>query len=100
MYVVGQYPTFLRNNWSFLRTVIKKLFEFMKEDFPGIMDMACNAFLKIVKATADQFVIVQSSEHEPYIKEVIRRIPEETKKLNNDGLKLTFYESVGYLIGA
>ena len=26
MYVVGQYPTFLRNNWSFLRTVIKKLF--------------------------------------------------------------------------
>lgn len=30
MYVVGQYPTFLRNNWTFLRTVIKKLFEFMK----------------------------------------------------------------------
>ena len=39
------------------------------------MDMAVNAFLKIVKATADQFVILQSSEHEPYIKEVIRRIP-------------------------
>ena len=31
MYVVGQYPTFLRNNWTFLKTVIKKLFEFMKE---------------------------------------------------------------------
>lgn len=26
MYVVGQYPTFLRNNWTFLKTVIKKLF--------------------------------------------------------------------------
>ena len=72
----------------------------MKEDFPGIMDMACNAFLKIIKSTADQFVMVQSGENEPYIKEVIRRIPDETKKLTNDGLKLVFYESVGYLIGA
>ena len=40
----------------------------MKEDFPGIMDMACNAFLKIIKSTADQFVLVQSGENEPYIK--------------------------------
>ena len=31
----------------------------MKEEFPGIMEMACNAFLKIVKSTADQFVVVQ-----------------------------------------
>ena len=59
MYVVGQYPSFLRNNWSFLRTVVKKLFEFMKEEYPGIMEMACNAFLKITKSTADQFTIVQ-----------------------------------------
>ena len=76
MYVVGQYPTFLRNNWTFLRTVVKKLFEFMKEEFPGIMEMACNAFLKIAKSTADQFVIIQMNENEPYVKEVIRKIPE------------------------
>ena len=31
----------------------------MKEEFPGIMDMACNAFLKIVKSTSDQFVAIQ-----------------------------------------
>lgn len=29
--------------------------------------MACNAFLKIVKSTADQFVMVQANEKEPYI---------------------------------
>ena len=91
MYVVGQYPSFLRNNWSFLRTVTRKLFEFMKEEFPGIMEMACNSFLKIVKSTADQFVIVQNSEQEPFVKEVIRRIPEETSKLNSDSLKLIFF---------
>ncbi len=31
MYVVGQYPKFLKANWNFLKTVVKKLFEFMKE---------------------------------------------------------------------
>jgi exportin-1 len=59
MYVVGQYPTFLRNNWTFLKTVVKKLFEFMKEDYPGIMEMACNVFLKICKSTSEQFTIIQ-----------------------------------------
>lgn len=100
MYVVGQYPTFLRDNWNFLKTVIKKLFEFMKEEFPGIMEMACNAFLKIAKSTADQFVQVKNHEPEPYIREIIRKIPEYTKKLQGDTLQLTFYESVGYLISA
>ena len=29
MYIVGQYPRFLRAHWRFLKTVVKKLFEFM-----------------------------------------------------------------------
>ena len=29
MYVVGQYPRFLRAHWRFLKTVVNKLFEFM-----------------------------------------------------------------------
>jgi len=37
MYVVGQYPRFLKSNWNFLKTVVKKLFEFMHESYPGIM---------------------------------------------------------------
>jgi exportin-1 len=59
MYVVGQYPTFLKVNWNFLKTVIRKLFEFMREDYPGIMEMACNAFLKICKNTSEQFTRLQ-----------------------------------------
>ena len=72
----------------------------MKEEFPGIMEMAVNAFLKIVKSTSDQFVITQMNDDGPYIREIIRKIPEETERLTNDTLRLTFYESVGYLIGA
>ena len=36
MYVVGQYPRFLRAHWKFLKTVVNKLFEFMHETHPGV----------------------------------------------------------------
>jgi exportin-1 len=36
MYVVGQFPSFLCAHWAFLRTVIKKLNEFMHESHPGV----------------------------------------------------------------
>ena len=47
MYIVGQYPRFLRAHWKFLKTVVNKLFEFMHETHPGVQDMACDTFLKI-----------------------------------------------------
>ena len=36
MYVVGQYPRFLRAHWRFLKTVVNKLFEFMHETHDGV----------------------------------------------------------------
>jgi len=33
MYVVGQYPRFLRAHWKFLKTVVNKLFEFMHGEY-------------------------------------------------------------------
>ena len=57
MYVVGQYPAFLREHWKFLKTVVYKLFEFMKETHPGVQDMACETFLKIAKRCSHEFVI-------------------------------------------
>ena len=38
MYVVGQYPRFLRAHWKFLKTVVNKLFEFMHETHDGVQD--------------------------------------------------------------
>eukprot|EP00958_Prasinococcus_capsulatus_P010660 scaffold1040_cov376-Prasinococcus_capsulatus_cf.AAC.6 len=49
MYVVGQYPRFLRAHWKFLKTVVNKLFEFMHETHPGVQDMAVDTFLKITQ---------------------------------------------------
>lgn len=36
MYVVGQFPNFLVSHWAFLKTVINKLKEFMREKHPGV----------------------------------------------------------------
>jgi len=36
MHVVGQFPRFLMSHFQFLKTVIKKLHEFMHEKHPGV----------------------------------------------------------------
>lgn len=54
MFVVSQYPTFLKNHWRFLKTVVRKLFEFMHEAHPGVQDMACETFLKICNKCSDE----------------------------------------------
>ncbi|XP_037466741.1 protein EXPORTIN 1A-like [Triticum dicoccoides] len=59
MYVVGQYPRFLRAHWKFLKTVVNKLYEFMHEMHPGVQDMACDTFLKIVQKCKRKFVTQQ-----------------------------------------
>lgn len=58
MYVVGQYPRFLRAHWKFLKTVVNKLFEFMHETHEGVQDMACDTFIKIAQKCRRHFVIV------------------------------------------
>ena len=56
MYVVGQFPVFLRTHWAFLKTVMNKLHEFMHEPHPGVQDMASETYLKISKLTKEEFV--------------------------------------------
>jgi hypothetical protein len=44
MYIVGQYPRFLKAHWKFLKTVVNKLFEFMHETHEGPYLQAVLAF--------------------------------------------------------
>nr|CCC95949.1 unnamed protein product [Trypanosoma congolense IL3000] len=57
MFVVGQYPRFLRYHSPFLRAVVKKLIEFMREQFPGVQEMAVDTLLKIASKVPEQFVV-------------------------------------------
>ena len=43
MYIVGQYPRFLKAHWKFLKTVVNKLFEFMHETHEGNVNGKCDS---------------------------------------------------------
>jgi exportin-1 len=97
MYVVGQYPRFLNSHWKFLKTVIKKLFEFMHEFHPGVQDFACETFLKISIKCGEQFVINNDGEGEAYINVLVRSIKDDSGDLQFHQ-KLMFYEAIGNMI--
>ncbi len=115
MYIVGQYPRFLKAHWKFLKTVVNKLFEFMHETHegewtrrlkrsisdllcsPGVQDMACDTFIKISQKCRRHFVMQQSGEQEPFIDEILRNLHRITIDLSPQQVH-TFYEAVGYMI--
>ena len=99
MYVVGQYPRFLRNHWKFLKTVVNKQFEFMHEPHPGVQDMACETFLKIVTKCRKKFVGLQVGESQPFVCELLDNLTETIKDLELHQIHM-FYEAVGIMIAA
>ncbi|XP_076306082.1 LOW QUALITY PROTEIN: exportin-1-like [Tachypleus tridentatus] len=99
MYVVGQYPRFLRAHWKFLKTVVNKLFEFMHETHDGVQDMACDTFLKIAQKCKRHFVQVQLGEVMPFIEDILNNINSIICDLQPQQVH-TFYEAVGSMISA
>lgn len=99
MYVVGQYPRFLRAHWKFLKTVVNKLFEFMHETHDGVQDMACDTFIKISQKCRRHFVTLQTGEVSPFIDEILNNIENIICHLQPQQVH-TFYEAVGCMIAA
>lgn len=99
MYIVGQYPRFLKAHWKFLKTVVNKLFEFMHESHEGVQDMACDTFIKIARQCKRHFVALQPNEQEPFIDEIVRTMRKITCDLSPQQVH-TFYEACGYMIAA
>ena len=116
MYIVGQYPRFLRAHWRFLKTVVNKLFEFMHETHEGVQDMACDTFIKIAIKCRRQFVQIQVrgmyymkqriltvnlkvGEVMPFIDELLGSINTIICDLQPQQVQ-TFYEAVGHMISA
>jgi exportin-1 len=97
MYVVGQYPRFLKAHWKFLKTVVNKLFEFMHESFPGVQDMAVDTFLKICKQCKEKFVVLQIGETQTFVDELLADITRVISDLESSQ-KHAFYEAVGHMI--
>ncbi|KIY51027.1 hypothetical protein FISHEDRAFT_64568 [Fistulina hepatica ATCC 64428] len=99
MYIVGQYPRFLKAHWKFLKTVVNKLFEFMHETHEGVQDMACDTFIKIAQKCRRHFVMQQAGETQPFVEEILAMLNRVTVDLSPQQVH-TFYEAVGYMISA
>eukprot|EP00934_Nitzschia_sp_Nitz4_P001594 Nitzschia sp. Nitz4//scaffold6_size259037//145946//149439//NITZ4_001085-RA/size259037-augustus-gene-0.296-mRNA-1//1//CDS//3329556926//1594//frame0 len=97
MYVVGQYPRFLKAHWKFLKTVVNKLFEFMHEVHPGVQDMACDTFMKIATKCKRKFVTLQAEEGVPFICELVDSLPSIISDLEPHQVQ-AFYEAVGCML--
>lgn len=97
MYVVGQYPRFLKAHWKFLKTVVNKLFEFMHEVHPGVQDMACDTFLKIATKCKRKFITLQTDERVPFIVELVETMPSIISDLEPHQVQ-AFYEAVGCML--
>lgn len=96
MYVIQQYPRFLKQHFKFLKTVINKNFEFMHEKHPGVQDMACDTFKKIAKNCGGQLVIPQridNTDFPPYIQDIIMKMNVYMEELSPQQ-KDVFYEAV------
>ena len=96
MYIVGQYPRFLRAHWKFLKTVVNKLFEFMHEYHPGVQDMACDTFLKIAQKCKRKFMTPQDGP-DPFVVTLIKDISLHIKDLEPHQVQ-SFYESVACML--
>jgi len=111
MYVVGQYPRFLKQHWKFLKTVVNKLFEFMHESHPGVQDMACETFLKIAQKCRRKFVLnqpaentvmhraVSQGERQPFIHDILNDLPKTIRDLEVHQIHM-FYEALGCMLQA
>eukprot|EP00124_Ichthyophonus_hoferi_P001094 Ihof_evm13s50 gene=Ihof_evmTU13s50 len=99
MYIVGQYPRFLRAHWKFLKTVVHKLFEFMHETHEGVQDMACDTFIKIAQKCRRHFIQTHMGEMIPFIDEILGQMNAIICDLLPQQIH-TFYEAVGYMISA
>ncbi|KNC82546.1 exportin-1 [Sphaeroforma arctica JP610] len=99
MYIVGQYPRFLRAHWKFLKTVVFKLFEFMHETHEGVQDMACDTYIKIAQKCSTHFVHKQTGEEVAFVDEIMDQMHTIIHDLTPQQVN-TFYEACGYMIAA
>lgn len=80
MFIIGQFHRFLLHNKSFLKTVVKKLFEFMDETHEGVKDMACDNFFKISERCPREF-LMQREQDKVFLVYILENIKNITKNL-------------------
>jgi len=103
LFYCAKHHRFLRSNHKFLRTVFKKLFEFMAETTCGVKEMASDTFLIISRSCAHKLVDPISEEggsnYAPFVDSLVPEILAFIEPL--EALqKCTVYEAIGRIVSA
>lgn len=56
--------------------------------FVGVQDMACDTFIKIAQKCRRHFVMQQQGETEPFIDEILRKLPQTTCDLSPQQVRI------------
>ncbi|KAI5185609.1 exportin-1 [Nematocida homosporus] len=95
LYLVIHAPKVLKSSWGMLSIVVFKTIEFMKDEYVGAKDMACDSFRTLFMACGPECSVLHDKEKEPLIEKVLRDLPYETAKLAPYQLE-TVYEGMCY----
>ena len=102
LFYCARHHRFLRSNHKFMRTVYKKLFEFMSETTPGVKEMASDTFLVISRSCAHKLVdtvVDGGNTYSPFIDSLVPEIQAFIKPLE-PLQKCTVFEGIGVIISA
>jgi len=80
MFIIGQFYRFLKHNNEFMTIVVKKLFEFMDDDYKDIQKMACDNFFKICERCPSQFFMRTGRQY--FYEEILNDLPSITRRLD------------------
>lgn len=100
MYVIQMFPRYLREQFSLLRTVLNRNFQFMTHSLPAVREMACSTFCRLAKMCGKPLVMEQKLDNEvcrPFIETILTNKNEYIKLLNHSLIE-DFYGSVCYII--
>ncbi|EZG78145.1 putative exportin 1-like protein [Gregarina niphandrodes] len=100
MYVMGQFPRFLRENEQLLKVVTGKCLEFMEDTFPGVQDMACETFYKIAQSCSRPLVLLRNDDGSCYVDYLISILPRKVNGLSSSRLTLLVYSGVSMCIAS
>lgn len=80
MFIIGQFHRFLKYNNEFMTIVVKKLFEFMNDEYKEIQKMACDNFFKICERCPNQFFM--KVERCYLYEDILNDLPSITRQLD------------------
>ncbi|KAK2964914.1 putative exportin 1B [Blattamonas nauphoetae] len=100
MFVASQYPRFLQSNSNFLLTICNKLIQFMRENFPGVKDMATETFLKISRGCRRTLIETKAMDSSiRYLERLLQTFSDIVGDLNKQQV-LNVFEAFGWIISA